>query len=167
MREAAIAPHLINNAYPTNPTGQAFSSDIDHRAEHYLSSFLHTDPLPSDSARGMAIHLTVRPSSRAYHQAEIQQLSDLPTYHMRYRWRDDVFSLADKAVSLQGIYRQSGHVMRSVSQAPLPSTDIHETCSAILQPRPRTLSTSSKLLCRTAWCSAWPPSGTLQSRVVR
>jgi hypothetical protein len=33
MREAAVAPHMINNAYSTLPTGQAFSSDIDRRAQ--------------------------------------------------------------------------------------------------------------------------------------
>ena len=116
MREAAVAPHLINNAYSTIPTGQAFSSDIDRRVEHYLSSPAQTNPLLSDSARGMGIHPAARSSSRAHHQAEIQQLSDLLTYHTRHRWRDDVFSLADKSVSLQGIYRQSGHIMRRVSR---------------------------------------------------
>jgi hypothetical protein len=116
MREAAVAPHLINNAYSTIPTGQAFSSDIDRRVEHYLSSPAHTTPLLAASARGMAIHPAARSSSRAYHQPEIQQLSDLLTYHTRHRWRDDVFSLADKSVSLQGIYRQSGTLMRSVSR---------------------------------------------------
>lgn len=122
MREAAVAPHLINNAYSTIPTGQAFSSDIDRRVEHYLSSPAQTNPLLSASARGMGIHPAARSSSRAHHQAEIQQLSDLLTYHTRHRWRDDVFSLADKSVSLQGIYRQSGHIMRSVSRDVTHST---------------------------------------------
>lgn len=122
LGEAAVAPHLINNAYSTLPTGQAFSSDIDRRVEHYLSSPAHTAPLLSISARGMAIHPAARPSPQAYHQAEIQQLSDLLTYHTRHRWRDDVFSLADKSVSLQGIYRQSGHIMRSVSRNVTHST---------------------------------------------
>ena len=122
MREAAVAPHLINNAYSTLPTGQAFSSDIDRRVEHYLSSPAHTTPLLSVSARGMAIHPAARSSPRAYHQAEIQQLGNLLTYHTRHRWRDDVFSLADKSVSLQGIYRQSGHIMRSVSRNVTHST---------------------------------------------
>lgn len=116
MREAAIAPHVINNAYATIPTGQAFSNDIDRRVEHYMSSAAHTGPVHAASHRGMAMHPAARSSSRAYHQLEIQQLSDLLTYHTRHRWRDDVFSLADKSVSLQGIYRQSGKVMRSVSR---------------------------------------------------
>jgi len=122
MREAAVAPHLINNAYSTIPTGQAFSSDIDRRVELYLSSPAHTTPLLSASARGMAIHPAARSSPRAYYQTEIQQLGDLLTYHTRHRWRDDVFSLADKSVSLQGIYRQSGHIMRSVSRNVTHST---------------------------------------------
>jgi hypothetical protein len=116
MREAAVAPHLINNAYARIPTGQAFSSDIDRRVEHYLSSPAHTNPLLSASARGVTIHPAARSSSRAHHQNDITQLSDLLTYHTRHRWRDDVFSLADKSVSLQGIYRQSGKVMRCISR---------------------------------------------------
>lgn len=122
LGEAAVAPYFINNAYSTLPTGQAFSSDIDRRVEHYLSSPAHTTPLLSVSARGMAIHPAARSSPRAYHHAEIQQLSDLLTYHTRHRWRDDVFSLADKSVLLQGIYRQSGHIMRSVSRNVTHST---------------------------------------------
>jgi hypothetical protein len=51
MREAAGAPHLIDNAYSTIPAGQAFSSDIDRRVEHYLSSPAHTNPLLNASAR--------------------------------------------------------------------------------------------------------------------
>ena len=122
MREAAVAPHLNNHAYSTIPTGQAFSSDIDRRVEHYLSSSAHKNALLSVSARGMAIHPAARISSRAYHQAEIQQLTDLLMYYTRHRWPDDVFSLADKSVSLQGIYRQSGHIMRSVSRNVTHST---------------------------------------------
>jgi hypothetical protein len=122
MREAAVAPHLINNAYSTLPTGQSFSSDIDRRVEYYLSSPAHTNPVLSVSARGMPVHPAAQSSSQAYHQAEIQQLIDLLTYHTRHRWSDDVFSLADKSVSLQGIYRQSGHIMRSVSRNVTHST---------------------------------------------
>lgn len=79
MGEAAIAPSLINSAYSTIPTGQAFSSDIDRRVEHYLSSPADSTPLLTASARGMAIHPAARSSSRASYQAEIQQLSDLLT----------------------------------------------------------------------------------------
>jgi hypothetical protein len=71
----------------------------------------------------MTIHPAARTSSRAYHQAEIQQLSDLLMYHTRHRWPDDVFSLTDKSVSLKGIYRQSGHIMRRVSRNVTHSTD--------------------------------------------
>jgi hypothetical protein len=122
MRDAADAPQMINNAYPKIPSGVAFSSDIDRRVEHYLSSAAHINPLLRASARGMAIHPAARSSSRAYHQAEIQQLSELLNYHASRPWRDDVFSLADKSVSLQGIYRQSGHIMRSVSRNVTHST---------------------------------------------
>jgi hypothetical protein len=71
---------------------------------------------PSVSARGMAIHPAARTSSQAHHQAAIQQLSGFLMYHTRHRWPDDVFSLADKSVSLKGIYRLSGHIMRRVSR---------------------------------------------------
>ena len=114
MREAAVAPHLINGAYATIPTGQAFSSDIDRRVNHYAA---HTPPRAHSHRLAAPID-----ASRAHHHAEIHQLSDLLTYHTRHRWRDDVFSLADKSVSLQGIYRQSGHIMRSVSRNVTHST---------------------------------------------
>jgi hypothetical protein len=106
MREAAVAPHLNNHAYSRIPTGQVFSSDIDRRVKHYVCW----------NVRGGI------DTSRAYHQAEIQQLSDLLMYHTCHGWSDDVFSLADKSVSLQGIYRQSGHIMRSVSRNVTQST---------------------------------------------
>lgn len=114
MREAAVAPHLINDSYSTIPTGQAFSSDIDRRTNHYAA---RTPPRAHSHRLAAPID-----ASRARHHAKIQQLSDLLTYHTRHRWRDDAFSLADKSVSLQGIYRQSGHIMRSVSRNVTHST---------------------------------------------
>jgi hypothetical protein len=114
MREAAVAPHLNNHAYSRIPTDQVFSSDIDRRVKHYAAHI----PAQAHSHRLAAPTDT----SRAYHQAEIQQLSDLLMYHTRHGWSDDVFSLADKSVSLQGIYRQSGHIMRSVSRNVTHST---------------------------------------------
>ncbi|MEN9666691.1 MAG: hypothetical protein RLZZ326_3054 [Planctomycetota bacterium] len=113
MREAAVASCLINGAYSTIPTGQTFSSDIDCRVRHYVAlpprAHVHRLSAPTDG-------------SRAHHHAEIQQLSGLLTFHAVHAWREDVFSLADKSVSLQGIYRQSGHIMRSVSRNMTHST---------------------------------------------
>jgi len=114
MMEAAVASHMINYAYSTIPTGQAFSNDIDRRVKHYAA---HIPPHAHSHRLAAPID-----TSRAHHHAEIQQLSDLLTYHTRHRWHDDVFSLADKSVSLQGIYRQSGHIMRSISRNVTQST---------------------------------------------
>lgn len=52
----------------------------------------HISFLPIASVRGMAIHPAAHPLSRSFHQAEIQQLSDLLTYYTRHRWRDDALA---------------------------------------------------------------------------
>lgn len=122
LREAAVSPHLINDSYSTIPTGQTFSNDIDRRVNHYAAR-----TPPREHSHRLA---AVVDASRASHYAEIRQLSDLLTYHTRYRWHDDAFGLADKSVSLQGIYRQSGHIMRSVSRNVTHSTVTVRDCVA-------------------------------------
>lgn len=95
-RAASLSPNLHAEGYRLMPTRDAFFRDIEARVRFYNAT------LPAPFGR---------------FQSEVEQLGQLLMYHTRTRWTKNVFSLADRAISLQGIYRQSGHVMRCVSRS--------------------------------------------------
>lgn len=104
VRSRAISRAIIDDIYPRIPSREAFYRDIDIMSRYFNSGC---------------------PSPPSRFQSEVEVLGELLMYHTRTRWTRNVFSLADRAVSLQGLYRQSGKVMRCVSRT-LPHCGVRD-----------------------------------------